>query len=256
MINTKKDRKNLYLRLDKLNLINKLEPILKRGGGYHCRLEDGRFVPSFPAVAQDAPWVYVQSDISTRCDVYHRVFFNVLQMIPSRCRRCFKVVVMPRNLIELFDLYELEREMGVPCKCGIEKRLTDTRLYGGYFYCDGLKEGEERYKEVRELVSERLSPETNVILKRYCTEYEIGPMGQGPSNELPDMTEEEIWLEEYVLSLFPSIGFGSKQPDWIVANVMQNWIHWAYQHGDPTYKEFTGDSPLFKPVVTYHNKEG
>ena len=255
MINTKKDRKNLYLKLDRLNMVKRLSKLLERGGGYHCRLEDGRFVPNNPAMAVDAPWVYVKSDIATRCDIYHRVFFDILNMIPSKCRRCFKVVVMPRNLVELFDLYELQREMGVPCKCGTEKRLTDTRLYGGYFYCDGVEEGRERYKEVRKLVDERLSPETPVILKRYCTEYEIGPMGKGPSDELPEMTEDEKWIEEYIISIMPSVGFNTRQPDWIAASVMQGWIHWAYMYGDPTYKEFTDGSPLFKPVVTYHDKE-
>jgi len=238
MISTKRDRENLYLRLDKLNIIKKVKPLLDRGGGYHCRLEDGRFVPNFPAMAWDAPWIYTKSSHATRCDIYHRILFNELNFIPSRCRRCFKVVVGPRSLVELFDLYELQKEMGVFSKCGIELRKTDTRLYGGYFYCDGVEQGKRRYKEVRKLVDERLSPETMVILKRYCTEFEIGPMGQGPSNELPELTEEEKEFEEYFMSLFPSMGFNTPQPDWIAASVMQNWIHHAYQHGDPTYAMF------------------
>jgi len=252
MINTKKDRKNLYLRLCNMDLKKKLSTLLK--GQYHARIEDGKFVPNLPAMGIEAPWVYVQSS-PARCDIYHRVFFDVLKMIPSYCRECYKVVVMPRTLVELFDLYEMERDMGVPCKCGIELRKTDTRLYGGYFYCRGLEQGKERYAEVRALIDERLSPETKVILKRYCTEYEIGPDGQGPSDELPPFTKEELDFEEYVLDHFPPIGFGTKQPDYLTAGVMVDWIHHAYMHGDETYKEFTDGGPLFKPIVTYHNKE-
>ena len=122
MINTKRDRTNLYLNLDRINLVKKLKPLLKPGGRYHARMEDGRFVPNFPAMATDAPWVYVKSSLGMRCDIYHGVLFNILKIIPSRCRACFKVVVRPRNVVDLFDLYELMREMGVPCKCGIEKR--------------------------------------------------------------------------------------------------------------------------------------
>jgi len=255
MINTKKDRKDLYVKLNRLNLVMHLNDLLKPGGGYHCRIEDGRFVPNAVGMGTDAPWVYVKTGHDLRCDIFHRVFFNVLGLIPSRCRECYKVVCMPRTLVELFDLYELQREMGVPCKCGIELRKTDTRLYGGYFYCKGLKEGQERYKEVRELVDERISPDTGVILKRYCSEYEIGPDNQGPTDELPEMTEDEKWLEGYVMSMFPSVGFGSIQPDHIASHVMMSWVHWAYQHGDPTYGEFTDGKALFKPVVTYHNKE-
>ena len=255
MINTKKDRSNLYLRLNRMNLVKPLEPLLRQGGGYHARLEDGRFVPNFPAMATDAPWVYVKTALDLRCDIFHRVMFNTLKLIPSRCRKCYKVVVMPRTIVELFDLYEFQRTMGVPCKCGIEKRPTTNRLYGGYFYCNGLEEGLERYKEVRALVDENLSPETGVILKRYCTEYEVGPMAHGPSDELPEMTDDEKWLEGYVMDHFPSVGYGTPQPDYITASVMMEWIHHAQRYGDPTYREFTDGGPLFESVVTYHDKE-
>lgn len=117
-----------------------------------------------------------------------------------------------------------------------------------------LEQGRERYKEVRALVDEHLSPETPVILKRYCTEYEIGPFGQGASDELPEQTKEDLEFEAYVLQHFPPVGFGTKQPDYLTASVMVDWIHHAYMHGDPTYAEFTDGSPLFKPVVTYHDK--
>lgn len=92
MINTKRDRKNLYLQLDRLNMIKRLSKLLERNGGYHCRLEDGRFVPNSPAMAVEAPWIYVKSDIMSRCDIYHRVFFDILGMIPSGCRKCWKEV--------------------------------------------------------------------------------------------------------------------------------------------------------------------
>jgi hypothetical protein len=252
MINTKRDRKNLYVRLSKINLKKKLAKLLS--SQYHARMEDGKFVPNMPAMGIDAPWVYVKSN-GARCDIYHRVFFNHLNIIPSYCRECYKIVVSPRTLVELFDLYELERETGWPCKCGIELRKTDVRLYGGYFYCRGVEQGRERYKEVRALVDEHLSPETPVILKRYCTEYEIGPMGQGASDQLPELTKEDLEFEAFVLDHFPPVGFGTKQPDYLTASVMCDWIHHAYMHGDPTYKEFTGGSPLFKPVVTYLDQE-
>jgi len=258
MISTKRDRANLYLKLDRINLIKKLAPLLRPGGGYHCRIEDGKFVPNSVAMANDAPWVYVKSASDLRCDIFHAVLFNVCELIPSRCRECWKVVVRPRTLRELFDLYELQITMGVPCKCGMEKRLTTTSLYGGYFYCKGKEQGLERYKEVRELVSKHLSPDTGVVLKRYCTEYEIGPKGQGPSNELPDLTEDELWFEKYVIDHFPSVGFGTPQPDHITAQVMQDWIHYAYRYhkatGDETYLEFTGGSPLFKSTIFYHEE--
>jgi hypothetical protein len=230
-------------------------PLLKPGGGYCLRLEDSKLVPRLPAIGYDTPWVYVQSRPEARCDIYQKVFFGVLKHIHSYCRECWKVVVRPRNLVQLLDLYELQKELGVPCKCGMEIRDTVNGLYGGYFYNRGKEEGLERYKQVRELVDEWLSPETPVILKRYCTEYEIGPDSLGPSNQTKDITFEEREMEQEVEALFPRIGFGTLQPDWITKRVIRDWIHYAYKNGDMTYKEVTAGNPLFPPYVTYHEGE-
>ena len=253
MINTKKNRKDLYLKLDKLNLTKKLSPLLKPGGGYHARVEDGLFVPNIVGMSTDAPWIYIQKMLGMRCDISHKILFTIIKMVPSYCRKCWKVVVRPRNIVELFDLYELQREMGVPCKCGIEGRPKVRGLYGGYFYCKSETEGQERYKEVRALADEHFSKETPVFLKRYCTEYEIGPGSLGPSDKLPDMTEDEIWLEEYIIAHFPRVGFGIPPPDHIAAGIMQKWIDDAYKYdtNNELYKEFTNGSELSKPYITY-----
>jgi len=259
MINTKKDRSNLYLKMKNLDLVGRLLPLLERGG-YMLRMSDSKFVPRNPAVGYDAPWVYVQHDPTLRCDLYHRVFYNLLDHIHSRCRECWKVVARPQTVTQLFDLYELQRELGVPCKCGLEKRTTVCGLYGGYFYCRSKEQGLERYEQVRDLVDRHLSPDVPVILKRYCTEFELGGMGgikgQGPSDKTPDATPAEIEFEKYVEAHFPPVGGGNPMPDHLIASVMARWIHHAFENGDLTYLEFTGGKKLTPDYVTYHNEEG
>lgn len=257
MINTKKDKSNLYMNLDKLDIITKLKPILERGG-YYLRPEDGKIVPRFTAIAHNAPWAYVQTTPEARCDVYHKVFYKQLKHIHSYCRNCWKIVVRPRTLKELFELYEIEKEMGVPCKCGMEMRPTVGGLYGGYFYTRSKEQGIERYKEVREIVSERISPEVPVILKRYCTEFELGGEGyegQGPSDKIPDVTREEREMEKYIEALLPDVNYTTPQPKHVLANVMKRWIHHAFEHGDLTYLEYTGGKKLTKDYVTYHEEK-
>ncbi len=256
MINTIRNRENLWVDLEKKDWVTKLDPLLKPGGGYVLRPEDGAFVHRFPTLAHNAPWVYVQPDRRLRCDIYHRVFFPILNHVHSVCRECWKVVVRPRTVVELFDLYELQCRIGVPCKCGMEVRDTVHGRYGGYFYSRGKKEGLERYAMVRELVDEKISPDVPVILKRYCTEYEIGPDSLGPSDEMPDITPEEREWELEVEALFPPMGYGTKQPEWVSRKVMRDWIMHAYSTGDETYKTFTGGHPLFPPYVTYHPEDG
>jgi hypothetical protein len=256
MIDTRKNRKNLYMELDNLALVRKLRPLLERGG-YILRPSDSKFIPKITSMAWDSPWVYVKSVPQARCDLYHRVFFNILRHVHSYCRSCWKVVVRPRNLVELFDLLDFQFKMCVPCKCGIERRQTVNGLYGGYFYTRSKEEGLERYKEVRELVNQYLSPETPVILKRYCTEFELGDghgiEGFGPSDQMPDVTPEERAMEKYIESNFPSIGCNNPQPDHLIASTMMSWIDYAFKHGDQTYSEFTNGSKLVKDYITYHN---
>jgi hypothetical protein len=167
--------------------------------------------------------------------------------------------VRPRTIVELFDLYELQKEMDVPSKCGVEPRETVHGLYGGYFYCRGKERGLERYKQVRELVDKHLSPEVSVTLKRYCTEFEIGAVGkdggkhQGPSDQIGDVTQEERDMEIYIEAHFPDMGFQGAHPDHLVAATMMGWIKWAYQHGDSTWQELS-EEPLLSSVVTYHEE--
>jgi len=253
MLDTKKDRKNLYVKLSNIDLITKYKPLLEKG--YKLRVEDGKFVPRQIASAHEVPWVYVKTDPKSRCDIFHTVFHQIERYIPSYCRECYKVVVRPRNLIELFDLYEFQRRMDVPCKCGIERRESVKGLYGGYFYNRGLKEGLERLGEVRDLVDEYLSTDTPVFLKRYCTEFEVGPLALGDSDKTPDATDMEKEWEMMVLSLFPRVGTNTPQSDVQIAYVMRTWIHFAYSNGDETYSEFTDGSPLFKPYITYKEIE-
>lgn len=256
MINTKADRTSLYLTCSNLAVVNKLKPLLEKQG-YILRPSDSKFIPRLESASWDTPWIYVQSASEARCDIYHRVFYNTLHHIHSYCRSCWKVVVRPRTLTELLDLYELEKVMGVNCKCGLELRSTVCGNYGGYFYTRSIGEGLERYEQVRKLVDENISPEVPVILKRYCTEFELGGEGiegSGPSDLTPPISDAEREYELLVESLFPSNPGSVAQPKHILAAIIQNWIHHAYSIGDLSYLECTGGVPLRPNYVTYHDK--
>jgi hypothetical protein len=220
-----------------MDLITKLRPVIKNQPGFN------------------APWVYTKYIYEARCNVYHRVYHQHLGRIHSFCRDCWKVVARPRNVVQMFDMYEYQRMCGNPCKLGFEARPTVHGLWGGYFYNRSKEEALERYAEVREW-ADSVDKDIPVIVKRYCTEFEIGPNSLGPSNELPEQTEkekrEEAQFDNHFFKSAPQ--YDTVQPEHVQAHVMRNWIHWAYQYGDGTYKELTGGNPLFPPYVTYHQE--
>jgi len=178
---------------DVVSLLN--QPL--RQAGYYLSYE-GVYRRSNTAVATDTPWHHVKHLVGKKCLLDHHIKFNLCGYVPPKCLECWKVVVGPRTLKELFQLLEVQRSMGRPSKCGIELRYYTPRLYGGYFYNNSLDEGRECYEAVRKAVDEHISPEVGVILKRACTEYE---MIKGPSvawtmtrreHELDDLLDEVI----------------------------------------------------------------
>jgi hypothetical protein len=167
------------------------------------------------------------------------------------CGKTLKCLrIKPSNVYELFDLYEFQRRTSYHCKCGIANRKTDSGMYSGYFYCQGLEQARKRYKEIREAATP-----IPVIIKRYCTEFEIGPTGIGPSNQIPELTEEQLAFERHVLNNY--IGperFIEPQDENEIRAVMLRWLFFARQHGDMTYKEFTNGKYLYAQFVTYHGE--
>jgi len=150
----------------------------------------------------------------------------------------------------LLDLEEevIKENPNFWCKCGIEKRDFVPRNYGGYFYCNGLEVGRQRYKTVRKLIDDHISPDIKVILKRFCTEFEMmfGPSDQYKQPEGAKEIEASIWAATEL----DTVSF--IQPQWVRNHVIQTWMMFAYGRGDKTVELYNNGKPFFPPYVTYH----
>lgn len=245
-INTRKDRENLYGRLNQLDIISKMRWLLDKKG-FKIR-PDGRWTrePMPSASIWDTPWIHQWQEPAQECDKWHNLFFPAYGLTPSYCLNCWKVVVNPPTLKDLFDLYEIEHDLQLPCKCGFEMRYTDERRYGGYFYNWGKEAGLECYKIVREAVPEHM----DVFLKCACSEYEIK---NGPPAEW-EVTPQQSMLEDAYKKWVLTGDIKHTQQQYMTAFVMLKWIHHAVHIGDLTYKEFTGGQPLVKKMKTYEGE--
>ncbi|MCK5604834.1 hypothetical protein KAR91_23290 [Candidatus Pacearchaeota archaeon] len=249
LISTKKDRGSLYKKIASLDILTSIKPLMEKEG-YYVR-PDGKVDRMLHATAWDTPWIHQWQTAANDCGLWHRVVFPFFNVVPYHCQNCWKVVVAPRTVEELFDLFELQKELEHPCKCGIELRGTDTRRYGGYFYNhNGREDGEQCYLKVREVVNEAISPDVPVILKCACTEYE---QKYGPPLEY-EVTDEQRKLEDWITEwvVVPDKVFS--QVIHQQAFVMRKWLHHAYATGDETYKKFTDGEPLSRKIKTYHHE--
>ena len=209
-------------------------------------------------------WVFVNTDGNKRnhCDWRHDTS-NLLGYVPKHCLNCWKLVVRPRTLSELFKLLKLMEGMVADdpkcfCKCGVESREYVNSNYGGYFYQRSKEALQARYTQVRKLVDEQISPDVDVIPKRGCTEFELK---YGPSDKYEELDQytsgyADHW-EKMIEKNCVMRQIKAHQPELVKLPVMKGWIEFAWGRGDPTVWQFLDGTPLYPPVVKYYpeNKE-
>jgi len=238
---------NNYWATQDIDIVEKLRPMFVSGSLYVR--DDGKIAKNMKHQFE-SPWLFARTAPNRDCWFYMVIFRDTWKRIHSRCQSCWKVVVRPKTLEELMKLRNLQVELDMPAKCGIEVRDYVSGHYGGYFYADTMDEGKEIYRLVRERVSEEISPDTRVILKRGCTEFE---RDFGDSSKW-SCDEYQLQIEKVLQEAFVQDVPYTPVPDYIVRHNMRQWVKWAYQNGDETYKLYTDGRPLIEPYVTYHEE--
>jgi hypothetical protein len=232
------------------DLVEHLKPLLAAPGTpYVIRPKSGKVEIREEAVDWNTPWIHVRHDERRNCALWMRIMYNYLHQMPVKCLGCWKVVVRPQTVRDLLKLLVIQEDLyNGPCKCGIEERPTVHGNYGGYFYNWSMEDGQECYRRVRALVDILIGKDTPVLLKRYCTEFELA---FGPSNKmLPNA--KEVYLQnalEKVVDIKPN-PYG--QPGWIKLHILRRWLERAYDVGDSSVKTLNDGDPFYQPYVTYH----
>jgi len=236
-----------YSKCVEKDIISVILPIMKQMGFYFSY--EGVFKRLAVAVGLDTPWHHVRHLKTKRCGIDHNLKFNRFGYVPPRCMECWKVVVGPRTLKELFLLLDIEKDLDRPSKCGIELRHYTPKHYGGYFYNSSLDEGRGCYEIVRKAVDEHISPEVGIILKRGCTEYE---MALGPSAMW--YISDKFWdLDKRIEAIVdPYSPNAEGQTEECLAMVHSHWIEWAWRNMDKTADEYLGGMPLYPETMKYH----
>ena len=238
---------NLYMDLPEKDLIEPILPLLKKG--IYQFTDDGRLEAEM-RMPSETPWVHVRQDPQKNCSLWHHVWFDYYGFIPSYCQKCWKVVVRPRTLTELFKVLEVLQELDLPSKCGIERRYSVPALYGAYFYNESVEAGQECVDKVDKAVSEKLGHPLPILLKRGCTEFEE----KFKDSSKWRVTKEQQHLEARLERLFANKGRVSEQSDEMKIHIMANWLKFAYAQGDPTVHEYLSE-PLYNPYRIYYSNE-
>ena len=194
------------------------------------------------------------------CCRRHRLVFTSFNVIPEYCFNCYKIAIEPRNVIELFKLMMVFEAVNLPNdntrKCTVETRPEISGTYKGLIYFQDLNEATELLPIIKELISENISNDINVSIKRGCSEYPLKyPEYANFENEGNQFTYKKKWreYEEYAdrnliqdlvenkrdsHNPIVSSGFTSKD-----ISVMYSWLEYAKTIGDKSYLKIT-DLPI------------
>jgi len=193
-------------------------------------------------MVKNSPWFMIGDRGDFDCNFWHQfICLPGLGMekpgsfIPTQCLNCWKVVVKPKTLKQLFTLKKAMLKMNYYSKCGIEKRITVGANYGAYTYCPSPEVGLKRKVEIRNMVDRELGKGIPVFLKRGCTEYEAF---YGDSLNWGKVENQDL-IERYILDTIKIVRVSEVQDKDIVARVHDNWVRHAYSVVDPTYTEYT-----------------
>ncbi len=191
------------------------------------------------------------------CD-RHFVMFNYFNAIPRHCFSCYKVYVEPRTVVELFKLLHVFDSIVLPGdntrKCMIETRSKISGTYKGYIYCKNLDEGKQLLGRVRNVVTEQISKNVMVSLKRGCSEYALEHPQfirmDAKNDPLMDYKDEWCEYENYtdenlIKHIYPPVLSSNNHTGLTLSDtlIMRNWLAYAAAIGDSSNSEIT-DLPV------------
>ena len=238
------------------------DKLLRKGTARLCNSEfkmgpGGKLEPKMVEGARGMPWIFINHDARKKfCWFWNQVCCGVFSIIPTNCRfNCWKTVLKPNNVKELFECYDILKRLDLPSKIGMDLRDYTYGAWAGFIYADTLEEGRSYYKQVREALPKKVS----VILKRGCTEMER----LKPSKEWDNMAKVDFEMEQKLLDRFKFDERHYHQAKWYKKEIEENWIIRAIQIGDPTAREtaekYSDDPDVWNKLVvvsqTYHSEE-
>ncbi len=184
----------------------------------------------------------------------HKVVFDALNIIPEYCFGCYKVLIEPQTVMELFKLMLVFDGLELPNdntrKCLVEIRPEISGAYKGLIYCQDLDEAKEIEKIVQIIIGKKISDKMPVSVKRGCSEYPVAYPEYAYTERQKEsmMTYNEEWRKQEAYADENLVGF-QYPPVFETHNhsgftlhdvvVMQTWLSYAATKGDHSYLDIT-----------------
>lgn len=190
----------------------------------------------------------------------HMAIFNNFNIIPKYCFDCFKILIIPNTVIELFKLMVVFEKLKLSNdnsrKCMIECRDEIAGTYKGYIYCRNIKEGNDIVKNLEKIVPDDIANNISVTLKRGCSEFSLAYPEFSKINKttaiMPYKNEwqktEELADQKLQIKIPPPASDTFNHPGYTTqdAQIMLIWLQYAATIGDLSYLQISGQ--VLQPI--------
>jgi hypothetical protein len=221
--------------------------ILDTPGGYNDPTIEGKIVQIWGGT----PW-HLWKDAHPGGCYRHMMVFGKYGVIPKYCFDCYKIEILPRTVVEFFKLLMVFEKLILPngntWKCMVERRPDCSGTYKALVYCRAIDEGKEVRKIIRDAVSDDISPNISVTLKRGCSEYaranpryaQIKPGVAMMKYNKDWQTQEDLFDKNFVFQTeIHDVNTTDSYPPWDIYS-MQYWLRYAATIGDMSYLTISG----------------
>lgn len=198
------------------------------------------------------------------CCQRQKKVFNAFEVIPEYCFSCYKILVVPTTVLELFKLMIVFHNIELPGnntrKCMLETRPEVSGYYKGYIFFQGLEDAKEVLPYVKAVIAEQISDGIKVEIKKGCSEYKLAypDYDYDPDDESKMMEYRSDWkkYEDYVdenmlgeikpleLETYSTPGMSLRD-----VQIMRTWIAFAAAVGDMSFKKITDQPEWEMPWV-------
>lgn len=236
---------------DEEEITNKLSRLVETGQ-FYVQKGDGKLVRRDNGLAFAPPWIHFRTGTARHCAIWNQVYCQLFKLIPKECRHgCWKTVIKPRTVVELFELCNLMDYLDLPSKCGIDRRDYTPGPYAAFIYGDSMAEGREYYNIIKKHVAEHISPDVPILLKRACTEMEQ----MLPSDQWDPMSDADKYLQKKLDDVFVFDSHYQTQAEWNRNMIKRMWLRHAMSIGDETWRDIAGEVEGFHPHVVHYQTD-
>jgi hypothetical protein len=196
------------------------------------------------------------------CGLYLSLFEKE-GVISKTCHDCFKVQILPLNLIGLMQIFFVLRKLKLPRdnarKCMIEIREDVPYPYKGYIFCESEDEAKDCQEELQQALRALRMSDVYCGISHGCSEYGLKYPDFKYSNdgahrsferpELWDQVESEFWAATEKPAL---AGKDYNREGISIRDVLAfcTWIDYAEIIGDDSYKMFR-DKPSTSKLASF-----